>query len=80
MGKYATDVHKILSAEIDSPSDEFVKVIAKQTYDGVITKNVREKFYKIIKNEFKEVINEKVELRLNNALEKNDLDYSEGSC
>ncbi len=75
--KYATDVHKILSAEIDSPSDEFVKVIAKQTYDGVITKNVREKFYKIIKNEFKEVINEKVELRLNNALEKNDLDYSE---
>lgn len=68
--KYAHDVHKILSSEIDSPSDEFVKVIAKQAYDGVITKNVRDKFYKIIKNEFKEVINEKVETRLNTALEK----------
>ena len=70
--KFAHDIHKILSSEIDSPSDEFVKVIAKQAYDGVITKNVRDKFYKIIKNEFKEVINEKVEIRLNNALEKND--------
>lgn len=70
--KFAHDIHKILSSEIDSPSEEFVKVIAKQAYDGVITKNVRDKFYKIIKNEFKEVINEKVEIRLNNALEKND--------
>ena len=70
--KYAHDIHKILSSEIDSPSEDFVKVITKQAYDGVITQNVRNKFYKIIKNEFKEVINEKVELRLNNALEKNN--------
>lgn len=75
--KYAHDIHIILSSEIDSPSDEFVKVIAKQAYDGAITKNVREKFYKIIKNEFKEVINEKVEIRLNNALENNDKEDSE---
>lgn len=72
--KYAHDVHKILSSEIDSPSEDFVKVIAKQAYNGPITQNVRDKFYKIIKNEFKEVINEKVELRLNNALEKNNED------
>lgn len=70
--KYAHDVRKILSSEIDSPSDDFVRFIAKQAYDGVVTKNVRDKFYTIIKNEFKEAINEKVELRLNNALEKND--------
>ena len=70
--KYATDVHKILSSEMDSPSEEFVKVITRQAYDGPITKNVRDKFYKIIKNEFKEVINEKVEIRLNQALEKNE--------
>ena len=77
--KYAHDVHKILSAELDSPSDEFVKIIARQAYDGVITKNVRDKFYKIIKNEFKDVINEKVEIRLNNALEKNGEDDSSES-
>lgn len=72
--KYAHDVHKILSSEIDSPSEELVKLIAKQAYDGVVTANVRKKFYNIIKNEFKEVINEKVEMRLNNALEKNNED------
>lgn len=77
--KYAHDVHKILSSEIDSPSDEFVKVIARQAYDGTITKNVRDKFYSIIKNEFKEAINEKVELRLNNALEKNGQYDSQGA-
>ena len=75
--KFAHDIHKILSSEIDSPSEEFVKVIAKQAYNGVITKNVRDKFYNIIKNEFKEVINEKVEIRLNNALEKNDEENQE---
>lgn len=70
--KYAHDIHKILSDEIESPSEDFVRVITKQAYDGVFTKNVKDKFYKIIKNEFKEVINEKVEIRLNNALEKNN--------
>ncbi|MGN0176677.1 MAG: type I restriction endonuclease [Methanobrevibacter sp.] len=73
--KYAHDIHKIISSEIDSPSEELVKVITKQVYDGVITQNVRDKFYKIIKNEFKEVISEKVEIRLNNALEQNNEDY-----
>lgn len=70
--KYAHDIHKILSDEIESPSEDFVRVITKQAYSGVFTKNVKDKFYKIIKNEFKEVINEKVEIRLNNALEKNN--------
>ena len=80
--KYAHDVHKILSSEIESPSEEFVRVIAKQAYDGVVTKNVRDKFYKLIKNEFKDVINEKVEIRLNDALKStgygdNDFDETE---
>lgn len=73
--KFSHDIHKIISSEIDSPSEELVKVLAKQVYPGIITQNVRDKFYKIIKNEFKEVISEKVELRLNNALEQNSEDY-----
>ncbi len=75
--KFAHDVHKILSSEIDSPSEEFVKVITRQVYDAPITANVRSKFHKIIKNEFKEVINEKVEMRLNNALENSNNDPSD---
>lgn len=66
--KYAHDIHQLLSAEIDSPSDELVKLFAKQVYDGPVTANVKTKFYKIILNEFKKVIDDKVENRLNNAL------------
>ena len=77
--KYAHDIHKILSDEIESPSEDFVRVITKQAYSGVFTKNVKDKFYKIIKNEFKEVINEKVEIRLNNALEKNNTSASQNA-
>lgn len=75
--KYSHDVHEVLSDEIASPSDEFVKVIAKQVYDGVLTKNVKEKFYKIIKNEFNKVILEEVDIRLNQALENNDDEIKE---
>lgn len=69
--KYSHDIHEVLANEIESPTDEFVRVIAKQVYDGVITANVRKKFYEIIKKEFKEVINEKVDLRLKEAIENN---------
>lgn len=72
--KYSHDIHEVLANEIESPTDEFVRVIAKQVYDGVITANVRKKFYEIIKKEFKEVINEKVDLRLKEAIENNKED------
>ncbi len=68
--KYAYDIHQLISKEIEAPSDDFVRLFAKQAYDGKINANVKNKFYKIIKNEFKEVIDEKVENRLNEALGK----------
>lgn len=68
--KYAHDIHQLLSLEMESPSDDLVKLFAKQVYDGPITANVRTKFYKILLNEFKKVIDEKVEDRLNDALER----------
>lgn len=74
--KYAHDIHQILSTEIDSPSDELVRLLAKQVYDGPVTANVKNKFYKIIKNEFKEVIDEKVENRLNEALDRTNSELS----
>lgn len=69
--KYHHDIHEVLNNEIESPTDEFVKTIAKQVYDGVLTTNIKNKFHKIIKKEFKEVINEKVDLRLKEAIKNN---------
>ena len=63
--KYAYDIHQLISKEIEAPSDDFVRLFAKQAYDGKINANVKNKFYKIIKNEFKEVIDEKFENSIN---------------
>lgn len=68
--KFAHDVNKIIKLEIDSPSNEFIKVIAKQVYSGVITNKLRNKFKKMIRQEFERIINEKVEDKLNEALGK----------
>ena len=67
--KYAHDIHEVIYDEINSPSEEFIKVIAKQVYDGILTKNMKDKFYVIIKKEFKNVINDEVEYKLNQALQ-----------
>ena len=75
--KYHHDIHEVLSNEIESPTDEFVKTITKQVYNGVITANVKKKFHNIIKKEFKEVINEKVDLRLKEAIKNNNEDIPE---
>jgi hypothetical protein len=67
--KYTHDIKKVLHDEIEMPSDEFVKVIAKQVYDGILTKKTRDLFGKIIKNNFNSVIDEKVDKRIKEALE-----------
>lgn len=66
--KYTNEVKKTINNEIESPSDEFVRVIAKQVFDGVVTKKTRDMFRKIIQNTFKGLINDKVDKRLADAI------------
>lgn len=66
--KYSTEIKKCINNEIEAPSEDFIKVIAKQVFDGVLTKKNRDMFKKIIQNTFKELINEKVEKRLADAI------------
>lgn len=75
--KYAYDINKVIRLELDSPSDEFIKSIVKQVYSGVITNNIRKKFKKMIKHEFENIINEKVESKLNSALGNTSADEDE---
>lgn len=66
--KYEHDIKKCLNEELEVPSDEFVRAISKQVYDGVLTKNKVQYFRKIIQKTFKEVINEKVDKSLKEAI------------
>ena len=70
--KYRNLIKKTLLAEFESPSDEFVKAIAKQVYDGILTQNMREKFGTIITVAVAEIINERVNKTLADAVASNE--------
>lgn len=67
--KYRNLTKKALLDEFDDPSDEFVKAIGKQVYDGILTPRIKEKIGTIISSVIVEIINEKVEKRLADAMD-----------
>ena len=72
--KYRNLIKKALVSEFEDPSEEFVKVIGKQVYDGILTPSIKERFSTIISNVTTEIINEKVEKRLADAVASTDIE------
>jgi hypothetical protein len=68
--KYTKEIKSILGAELDSPSEEFVKFFTKQVYAGIGTKAVLIKFKDFTHHAFKEFINDEISDRLTAALER----------
>lgn len=66
--KYTTEIKNVLKAELNNPSEAFVKIIAKQAYDGLLTSKYVDYFSKIIKESFQSLINEIFNERLKSAL------------
>ena len=80
--KYRNLIKKQLLSEFEDPSDEFIRAVAKQVYDGILTSNVKERFGNLIVIAFNEIINERINKSLNDALatneeEQNDNDEDE---
>ena len=74
--KYTKEIKRILGAELDLPSEEFVKFFTKQVYSGMLRKTAKEKFTGIVHHAFKEFINDEISDRLTAALER-DTDTQE---
>ena len=70
--KYRNLIKKQLLSEFESPSDDFVKAVARQVYDGILTQNVKERFGNLIVVAFNEIINERINKSLNDALATNE--------
>lgn len=70
--KYTTQVEKVLKNEIELPNDDFVRVIAKQVYPGVVTQKVIKMFRNIIRDVLKDIINDKVNKKLLEAIDAED--------
>lgn len=66
--KYTSQLKIIINEEFANPSPEFVKLFAKQIYDGVITPKLLEQFTSLVKRSISGLISDTISDRLKTAL------------
>jgi len=69
--KYTRQIKKLISEQLDNPSDEFVKLFASKVFDGILTPSRRDNFKELIKRSFRQAINERVKERFQAAMDGN---------
>ena len=75
--KYMKGLKDIIISEIENPSDQLVRLFAKQVYEGMITSKVLEQFTDLTKRSFKQVINDMITDRFKTAINKQKQDAEE---
>ena len=67
--KYKREIRLILESEFIQPSEEFVRHFAKPVYSGLLRANVIDEFTEIVKQAFREFLNDKIAIRLQTAID-----------
>ena len=67
--KYLGQLKKVVAEEIDSPSDDLVRVLARHVYEGKLTGAVIEGFKERVKTAFEHHINGVINARLQSAMQ-----------
>jgi hypothetical protein len=70
--KYTAEIKAIIQNEIITPSEWFVRGIAKVVYQGMVTSKVLEQFTVLTKKSFTQVISDTITDRLKNALNQEE--------
>lgn len=68
--KYFNELKILVTTEMQSPSEEFVRYFAKQAYPSLVTAKVLEQFTPLVKKVFIQLINDQISERLKSALKK----------
>jgi len=68
--KYTKEIKKCITEELASPSHNLVKLFANKVYSGRLTEKVMIEFSELVHKAFNQTISEKVNDRLNAALNK----------
>lgn len=68
--KYTKEIKKLITEELQSPSYYFVRLFASEVYSGRLTEKVMGEFTELVGLAFTQTISEKVNDRLNAALNK----------
>ena len=75
--KFSSLIKGVLSSELESPSEAFVRFILTDVYDGQKNQKVIEKFTPIVKKSFSSFINEIVNQKISSALSSDEEPVSE---
>lgn len=67
--KYTSQIKKLISEMAYEPSEDFVKLLTKQVYSGMVTQKILEQFTDITKRAFASFISDRVSARLQSALD-----------
>jgi hypothetical protein len=68
--KYTTEIKKQINNELQNPTNEFVKLFANKVYNGRLTEKVVDEFKELVQKGFNQLISEKINDRLNAAINK----------
>jgi hypothetical protein len=66
--KYTSGVKQVLSKLIEEPTEDFVRMVASDVYEGRMTASAREMMTGVVRAAFREVIMDTVKSRLTSAL------------
>lgn len=66
--KFTKEIKSYINNQMLNPSEEFIQFVLKNIYSGRITSQVKEQFTPVLKKAFIQLINDKVNDRLKNAL------------
>lgn len=66
--KYTREIKRLLSEQLEAPSDEFVKMFASKVFTGMLTPQRREYFGGLTQRAFKTLLSEQISQRLQNAM------------
>ena len=75
--KYTKEIRKLISRELQSPSYHFVKLFASEVYSGRLTEKVMNEFTGLVEKAFTQTISDRVNDRLNAALNKEAEEHHE---
>jgi predicted type IV restriction endonuclease len=66
--KYTAAVRKIIAAEFEEPSDEFVVFLSRQVYTGRMTQSAKQQFSEIVQKALRRFLTDKINERLQSAM------------
>lgn len=70
--KYTSALKAEITRQIESPSDDFIRLIASSVHEGRFTTAVIEQYTGLVRSAFREVIRDSVQDRLSSALAKTE--------